>query len=242
MTVGGRGSYSSANGEPDALGGGLYFVTHGYTSSSSIPLRAARARAVISPGVGEAGFDGEFVYDLAVGHRLSLGDQHGPFIRGGFVAEALRSRVLATKVELPQLQAGYQFMDRNKLHAELGARGGLVLIGRQNITNSSRRPLGGSISWGGYAAAGIEVLRAEVEVNRYEAHTSAPETPVYAIKGQLCALPQPLMICGDVRHYRGDQQLDAGGEGFRTGWYGAATVSWQIPLAHRGGAGAVPER
>jgi len=242
ITAGARVNRSGADGEPSAWGGGITFVTHGYTNEALFPLQSFRGRSVFSLGGGETGFDGELVYDLALGHRISFGKHHGVFGRVGFVAEALRGRVYFSKVELPQVQLGYQVLNANELHAELGARGGLVLVGRENVVDSSRRPLGGSVSWGGYAAFGLEFLRFELEVDRYEAQASEPKTPVYAARGSLCGLPSFLMLCADARHFRGDQQLDAGGTADRSAWYGALTVSYVFPLpGQEGSPGAVPD-
>jgi hypothetical protein len=242
MTAGARVNRSGADGSPAAWGGGVVLATYGYTNEALFPLRSFRGRSVFAPGGGATGFDGELVYDLAAGHRISFGEHHGVFGRVGFDAEALRGRVYFSKVELPQVQLGYQVLNANKLHVELAARGGFVLIGRENVVESSRRPLGGSVSWGGYATFGLEFLRFELEADRYEAHASEPKTPVYAFRGSLCGLPAFLMLCADARHFRGDQQLDAGGTRDRSAWYGALTVSYVIPLpGQERSPGAVPD-
>src|SRR5690606_4301918 len=83
-------------------------------------------------GGGEAGFEGMLAGVIAVGFRLDVTDEHGPFGRAGFDGRLQgNDRLYFSALELPRLTLGWQLLSDHTL-VELGARGGPILSGRFN--------------------------------------------------------------------------------------------------------------
>jgi hypothetical protein len=161
-------------------------------------------------GGGTGGVEGGIGLAYAMGLLAPLGSNHGPFARLGGRAQVYGNDELYTSlVELPELQLGYQLLERD-LHFELAGRGGAVLVGRYNPANASR-PLGKAFEWGGIASLRVNAVHLDVEFMRIEARSSAPETPVDVLSAMLCGAVFPLGICLDMRRHSGEVRPRSGG-------------------------------
>lgn len=158
-------------------------------------------------GVGPDGVEGGIGADYAFGARLPLGLHHGPLARLGMRGHLLGdSELYSSLLELPELQVGYQLLDKH-VHLEVAGRGGAVLVGRYNA-GDGRRKLGNSLEYGGYATLRWEDAQLELDLTRVALR---PGAPVDSVTGLLCSVARPLGMCLDARFYRGDVALGAGG-------------------------------
>jgi hypothetical protein len=175
-------------------GEGLAYDTRGLAT-----LRLAHF-AYIGGGTGDV--EGGMGLAYAMGVIGKLGEGHGPFARLGGRAQLFgNDELYASHVELPELQLGYQLLGR-RVHVELAARGGAVLVGRYN-PGDARRPLGKAFEWGGLASLRWEAIHVDLEWMRIEARTSHPDRPVDVLSSVLCGAVYPLGICLDLRRYSG---------------------------------------
>lgn len=201
-----RGSLARGAAHDRAVGVSLISEGVSYGSGSLVTLRLAHLAFL---GAGADGVEGGLGLDYAMGLRARLGPHHGPFARLGLRAHLLgNQKFYSSRVELPQLQLGYQLLDQ-RMQLELGGRGGFVLIGRQNALDG-RRPLGDALDFGGYTALRFESLRLEADCTRTRARSSAPGTPVDELSGLLCGIAPPFGVCLDARYYRGDVRTGQG--------------------------------
>lgn len=199
---------------------GVSLISEGvsYASGSLLTLRLAHLAFL---GAGADGVEGGLGLDYAMGLRARLGPHHGPFARLGLRAHLLGNQnFYSSRIELPQLQLGYQLLDQ-RTQLELGARGGFVLIGRYN-TLGGRRPLGDAFELGGYSAVRFSSLHLEAGWSRIEARSSAPGTPVDELWGLLCGIAPPFGVCLDARYYRGDVRTGQGVRLAQTAYIGLA--------------------
>ncbi len=158
-------------------------------------------------GVGPDGVEGGIGADYALGVRVPLGRHHGPLARLGLRGHLLGdSELYSSMIELPELQLGYQLLDKH-VHLEIAGRGGAVLVGRYNA-GDGRRKLGNAPEYGGYATLRWEDVQLELDATRVALRS---RTPVDSLAGRLCGVASPVGLCLDARFYRGDVQLDAGG-------------------------------
>ncbi len=201
-----RGSLLRDASHETGVGAELTSEGVSYGSGSLLTLRLGH---LVFLGAGGDGAEGGLGLDYAMGLRPRLGPHHGPFARLGLRAHLLGNQKLySSRVELPELQLGYQYLDQ-QLQLEAGGRSGFVLIGRYNALGG-RRPLGDSLELGGYTALRFESLHLEASWTRTEAKSSAPGTPVDELSGLLCGIAPPFGICFDARYYRGDVRVGGG--------------------------------
>lgn len=201
-----RGSLTRGADHGTAVGVSLISEGTSYGSGRLLTLRLAHLAFV---GAGADGVEGGLGVDYAMGVRPRLGPHHGPFARVGLRAHLLGNQKLySSRVELPELQLGYQLLDQ-RVQLELGGRTGFVLVGRYNALGG-RRPLGDALELGGYSAARFESLHIEAGWTRVEARNSAPGTPVDELSGLLCGIVPPFGVCLDARYYRGDVRTGQG--------------------------------
>lgn len=201
-----RGSLTLGAAHSTAVG--VSFASEGvsYGSGSLLTLRLAHLAFI---GAGGDGVEGGLGLDYAMGFRLRVARNQGPFARLGLRAHLLGNQKLySSRVELPQLQLGYQLLDR-QVQLEAGGRSGFVLIGRYNALGG-RRPLGDAFELGGYTALRFEGLHLEAGWTRTEARSSAPGTPVDELSGLFCGIAPPFGVCLDGRYYRGDVRTAQG--------------------------------
>jgi hypothetical protein len=221
-----RGSMTRA-GERDAVaglqlgGGGVAYDRRG-----SATLRATHFAQI---GGGTGGVEGGIGLAYAAGLLGELGRGHGPVARFGGRAHLLgNDELYASLVELPEVQLGYQLLAR-RLHLELAARTGAVLVGRYN-PEGGRRPLGKAFEWGALAALRVEGVHLDLEWMRIEARSSDPDTPVDVLSGLLCAAASPLALCLDARRYTGDVRAEASDARRVTSTYLGLTAGWGTDL------------
>ena len=199
-----RGSLTHSRGAPsdDAFGltvatGGEQYVRRGLWTSRGLHLLAI--------GGGSAGFEGILQGAWAGGVRLPVipGGRQGPVLRLG-MAGSIRGNdaYYGSLLELPQFQAGYQYM-LDKYVVELGVTAGAVLIGRSRTGDSERRVLGSGFERGGYAAVQLPWLRLGVSGSRLPVNDDL-STPVDVLEGSLCLRMHGFALCGDGRATRTD--------------------------------------
>jgi hypothetical protein len=171
-----------------------------YDTRGMVTLRLAHF-AYIGGGTGDV--EGGIGIAYAMGTIAKLGEDHGPLARLGGRAQLFGNDLLyASHVELPELQLGYQLL-RRRLHIEVAARAGAVLIGRYN-PGDARRALGKAFEWGGLASLRWEAIHLDLEWMRIEARGSQPDTPVDVLSGMLCGAVFPLGLCLDLRRHSGE--------------------------------------
>ncbi len=164
----------------------------------------ARTSSFFAIGGGSGSVEGGLGADLAVGYRATIARHQGPLVRIGIGGEVGgNSKLYFSRLELPQLQLGYQYVDGGTVF-ELAARGGPILAGRYDTGDSGVRTLGASFEWGGYAAAHSRFGRVDFSMMRVLAQ-SAPSTPVDIVRGSLCGyVVTTVAICADGNFFRGD--------------------------------------
>lgn len=167
----------------------------------------ARTSSFFALGGGSGAVEGGLGADLAVGYRAAIAPHQGPFVRIGIGGELVgNNKLYFSRLELPQLQLGYQYV-RGPTVFELAARGGPILAGRYNTGDSASRTLGASFEWGGYAAAHSRFGRVDVTMMRIEAQ-SAPGTPVDVARGSVCGyVANTVALCADGSFFRGDVNI-----------------------------------
>jgi hypothetical protein len=164
----------------------------------------AKTSSFFALGGGSGAVEGGLGADLAIGYRATIAPHQGPLVRVGIGGELFgNSKLYFSRLELPQLQLGYQYVSGRTVF-ELAARGGPILAGRYNIGDSASRTLGASFEWGGYAAAHSRFGRVDVSMMRVQAR-SAPGTPVDIVRGSICGyVATTVAICADGNFFRGD--------------------------------------
>ncbi|MEO6420952.1 MAG: hypothetical protein ABIP39_16185, partial [Polyangiaceae bacterium] len=164
----------------------------------------ARTSSAFAIGGGSGAVEGGLSADLAIGYRATIARHQGPLVRVGLGGElGGNSKLYFSRLELPQVQLGYQYVDGGTVF-ELAARGGPILAGRYNTGDSGVRTLGASFEWGGYAAAHSRFGRVDVSMMRVQAE-SAPGTPVDIVRGSICAyVAATVALCADGNVFRGD--------------------------------------
>ena len=167
----------------------------------------ARTSSFFALGGGSGAVEGGLGADLAIGYRATIAPHQGPLVRVGIGGELLgNSKLYFSRLELPQLQLGYQYVSGRTVF-ELAARGGPILAGRYNTGDSASRTLGASFEWGGHAAAHSRFGRVDVSMMRIEAE-SAPGTPVDVVRGSVCGyLANTVALCADGSFFRGDVNI-----------------------------------
>jgi hypothetical protein len=151
---------ADTHGNAAALSSGLL----GMRGVGDLDLRgiSIRHRDQAAIGATRGGLEGTASLDLALGGRLSVLPDQGPFARVGVRMGLFGSPAIEESwFELPQGQLGYQFMS-GPLQLELAARSGLVLAGRMEMSDVSRS-YSTQPEVGGYATARWQWLRAEFE-------------------------------------------------------------------------------
>lgn len=176
-------------------------------------------------GGGEGGFEGALAGVAEIGYRVPVSESHGPFGRAGFDGRLQgNDDYYFSMLELPRLSLGWQYIE-DKIVLEAGARGGPILTGRYNPGPEGYRRLSGSFEWGGFVAAQIDFLRADVSVMRIEARKTGSGTPVDMARANLCGVAGKVGVCADFMLIRGDADMGPTGGGFQkaTTAYGGIT-------------------
>ena len=204
-----RGSLTRVEAHDAVAGAALGGEGIAYDTRGPATIRLAHFAFI---GGGTGGVEGGIGLAYAMGTRLDLGKHHGPLARLGGRAQLFgNDELYASHVELPELHLGYQLL-APRLHLELAARGGAVLVGRYN-PDEARRPLGKAFEWGAIVSARVDAVHLDVEWMRIEARASEPDTPVDVLSALLCGAAYPVGVCLDARRYSGDVR---GGSGTRS--------------------------
>ena len=181
-------------------------------------------------GGGRGGLEGGLGLSLAGGVFAPVGPDHGPFTRLGARAHMLGNEALwASLVEVPELELGYQLL-RSSLHLELAAHAGPVLVGRYNA-DDGRRPLGGSVEYGGLVATRFGVVDLDLEWTRVLAHDSEPGTAVDVLTALLCGGANWVGMCFDARLYAGDVRAGASVREAKSAFIGLSLGAFQGGVA-----------
>jgi hypothetical protein len=192
----------------------------------SEPYTSLHAKLKLALGGGGNGFETWTNLLLTGGVRGQVGDNHGPYIRGGIGFERMKSdRLFWYRFALPVAEAGYQYLDKDLL-LEAGFVGGGALLGQlstgntgartldsdgeidqiDNSTDGPRasRPLGTAGQAGFAVTAQLLGVRASVQAERIFAQTG-PKTPIDVASASLCFSPiDGFAACAEGMHFRGD--------------------------------------
>ncbi|MGZ5967720.1 MAG: hypothetical protein ACXWP4_08630, partial [Polyangiales bacterium] len=154
-----------------------------------------------SVGGGSSGFEGAVALNLAVGPRLPVGPDHGPFARLGFRAQVEGNQEFYDSiVELPRTEIGWQYL-HDWTALEIGATFGALLTGKFAVTTAEPRILGNGIASGGYAVVQLPMVRLGGTLQRLPAKDGAA---VIAASLYGCALGEPFALCIDGRWMQTD--------------------------------------
>ncbi len=161
-------------------------------------------------GGSQAGFEGMLAGTIDVGYRIDVTEKQGPFGRAGFDGRMQgNDRLYFSALELPRLTLGYQFLS-NKTVLEMGARGGPILTGRYNPTDTGYRSISGSLEYGAFASVQFDVLRFDATAMRIDARKTGDHSPVDVGRASLCGVAGKVGFCGDFAVMRGNADLGPG--------------------------------
>ncbi|MEJ7730440.1 MAG: hypothetical protein WKG00_14620 [Polyangiaceae bacterium] len=172
-----------------------------YNDSDAFSLRGTGFWGL---GGGSAGFDGALGGSVAIGGRFPFTQWSGPVVRAGLEGYLLgNDLIFASLFELPQVQAGWQYM-RGRTVLEIGAKGGAVLTGRlRDPELEGRRVLGTAFEWGGYGSFHLKPMRLDATFTRIEAREEAPGGAVDVLDVSACGIAAYFTACLDARWQRG---------------------------------------
>lgn len=192
-----RGAVTNMRGAPGEPGASLTVSTEGEEMLRR-RLFSMHGMHRLGIGGGSAGFDGTLLGSIAAGFRVPVGERHGPTIRAG-VLGYLRGNdsYYGSLLEVPQLQAGYQYM-RGSTVFEVGATTGVILVGRERTGTATRRILGDGFEVGAYAVAQHEWIRLGARGMRLPTNDQLA-SEVWMGEGTLCGIASILAVCADAR-------------------------------------------
>jgi hypothetical protein len=162
-------------------------------------------------GGGSGGFDGQYSGLITGGPRFG-GDTHGIALRGGLGGHIRgNNRFYQSELAFPVGDVAYQVHLARELFVELGATGGYVLVGRDNV-DGGRRRLGNSGKVGGFAYLTARHFQLVGSVGRLFA-SSGPPTPIDTAQASACLSPfMGLLFCGQLAETRGALTLAGAAE------------------------------
>jgi len=225
--VGGlRVSSTMLNGSDHDTSGATLGLQFGGQEQSygAMGLFSSRNSSFAHIGGGRAGFEGGIGIDFAGGMRTSLTDGSAGFLRLGARGWLLGNNYLySSMLEVPQLQLGWQWLQRGKV-VEVAGRTGPVLVGRYNTGDDAFRKLGDAFEVGGHAAVHLEPGHLELGYTRV--YATSPGRPVDMVQGSICGQALVLAICVDGKYFRGDQRLGGVPDAFgpAEAFYGGLTI------------------
>jgi hypothetical protein len=197
-----RGSQTAVHGTDTKAAVGLVSESAAYLTDRRAGFTARSSHFALLGG-GRAGIEGALGLGVGLGLYQPLGESHGPFSRlGGRGFLMGNASFYASLLELPELELGYQYFDRDH-HFELSAHGGAVLTGRYH-PDDFRRRLGSSFAYGGLLAAHVGPIDLDVDFTRIGPRDSDPYGPLDLVSGLLCGSVHHLGICFDARVFAGD--------------------------------------
>jgi hypothetical protein len=146
-------------------------------------------------GGGGLGLEGTLLGVLGWGFRIPVTDHQGPVFRAGGVGYIMgNDAYFSSLLEVPQLQAGWQW---SQGHAVVEATGttGAVLTGRWRAWYADTRDLGTGLSYGGRVSLQVPWIRLSANAERLPATDTLGSVDVGM--ATLCAVAAPLAICAD---------------------------------------------
>lgn len=200
-------SSSLGQGVPP-FGDGLAFGLAGLEENVlSNGLGSLHLRTHLGIGFGSNRIYGISEQTLDCGVRLPFGPLPlGLYARGGLDVGAYGdSRLYTSRVTLPYGRVGVQWMGRKSM-IELGAAGGLVLVGRFNVGDDGVRTYAGTTEIGPTVLVTTPVLQLSGELRRIGAESSGSGEPVVLARGMACGSMRGfgVGICMQVSYGVGD--------------------------------------
>jgi hypothetical protein len=171
-------------------------------------------------GGGTGGFEGGLALAIAVGPRIPIHPDHGPFVRLGARGSLEGNRELYDSLlELPRAEVGWQYL-HDWTAIEIGATYGALLTGRFRAGRSETRHMGNGFASGAYAVVQLPMMRLGARVDRLPTK-DGPALESASVHG--CAIGAPFALCIDARWMRGDLVV-AGASAEATSVYGGVML------------------
>jgi hypothetical protein len=138
---------------------------------------------------GGSGIEGALAGDFAIGTRVDVAEDHGPFLRGGVRGFLEGSdRLTASFIEVPTAYAGYQYLSSSDtdtpLLFELGGRAGFGAAGRF-VVPGARRVIRPALETGAHASVGVGPAHLELDYSRVGPNGD-PRSAFETATGALC--------------------------------------------------------
>lgn len=205
-TVGGlRVGAEDVRGQPGGYSGGVAIWAAAH-DSSSFAMNALRL------GGGSFGTDGAIEADIALGARIDVTPEMGPYLRGGLRGHYIGSeRLVLSVIEAPTGSIGYQYLQKDPklpLLFEAGGRGGFAAAGRFNV-DEARRVLRPALEVGAHASIGVGPIHFEGDYSYLHPH-GQPSAPVEVLYGALCMRIVSFGACLDARQHATETTLSDG--------------------------------
>jgi hypothetical protein len=198
---------AARGGDADQRLGSLSLSTRriGYAYDRGLVVRVSNAGEL---GGNDRGLHGLALLEVAAGYRFHVADTHGPFVRGGaggrLSGDAL---VYQSTVEVPEVQAGYQYATGSTL-LELTSRAGFSVFGRSDTGVHATRHLDESPDVG--AMATVRSPHTLLLVTWSHFLPTNHGGGIDWVDAGLCATFRRLALCTDVRLVAGDVNLANG--------------------------------
>jgi len=192
---GARGSVASTSGGQTTQGTGIEF----YADSEEYWRKGIfsgvwQYKAGI--GGGGLGLEGTLLGGGGWGFRVPVTDHQGPVFRAGGVGYIMGDDAFfASLLELPQLQAGWQW-SRGHAVVEAAATSGAVLTGRYRAWHADTRDLGSGLAYGGHVSLQVPWVRLSASAEQLASGDGLPAVDVGM--ATLCAVASPIAICADA--------------------------------------------
>ena len=201
-------SLKNTDHDQNTVGFTLWSEQTKYTVQKSL---TARAWGLAGIGGGTGGFEGALGGGAAVGYRLPIDVDYGPFVRIGFDGAMIGNQKLYYSwIEVPQGQIGYQYLHDREVF-EVGAHAGPVLAGRFNPGDDARRDTSGSLEWGPYVSVHGGFGRIDGTWMHVFNTQFGVDTPVEIVRANACTyLSKSFGVCGDFSYLRGETEWNFG--------------------------------
>lgn len=161
-------------------------------------------------GGGSFGTEGAISADIALGGRIDITPEMGPYVRGGIRGHYIGSeRLVLSLIEAPTGSVGYQYLSHTDpdlpLLFEAGGRGGFAAAGRFNV-DDARRVIRPALEVGGHASVGVGPVHFEGDYSYLLPH-GQPSSPIEVLYGAVCVRVVFLGACVDAQQQAGETLL-----------------------------------